>query len=77
MKFDTPIGTNRFQRQEVHRKYSEQLPKKFVETKGKEYTNGREKWNDAVKTIIGYGVKKYWVLKEKLITTMSEPMMVT
>lgn len=55
MKFDTPIGTNRFQRQEVHRKYSEQFPKKFVETKEKEYTNGREKWNDAVKTIIGYG----------------------
>ena len=55
VEFDAPIDTNRLQRQEVRRKYSEQLQKRFEEIKEKEYTDDQEKWNGAVETIIGCG----------------------
>ena len=33
MKFDTPIDTDRVQRQEVHKEYSQQIRKEFEEIK--------------------------------------------
>ena len=48
VKSDAPTDTDRLQKQEVRRKYSEQLREEFEEIK-EEYINHQEMWNDAVR----------------------------
>ena len=55
MQFDDLIDTYRLQRQEVSRKYLEQLQMELEEIKEKEYKNDQENWNYVVKTILRCG----------------------
>ena len=55
MQFGGLIDTYRLQRQEVSRKYLEQLQMELEEIKEKEYKNDQENWNYVVKTILRCG----------------------
>ena len=55
MQFDGLIDTYRLQRQEVSRKYLEQLQMELEEIKEKEYKNDQENCNYVVKTILRCG----------------------